>query len=779
MLERVRAILRLGPAPGALRRTDLKRAPEGPIARARGLAAHPVFIPTLIIALALVAVTSGTVWWARAQAPLAPGRVMDRTIVVRTEFRVLDAEATRRARDDARSRAPRLYDADEAVFQSIEQSLLTLPTVLASAPSLAEVAPEIREAFGLTEPQFEAIRAETAGGEATGQWQNRVARLMRRLEREPLLPGEEYQRALQSGTDRIELRRGPGADNILKDAAIAIDSERFAEKVRAIAESCGFSGPRLDAVVHRLTHNARPTYAFNRDATEQRREDAARSIPDQLITYRLGDVIVQRGEALSETDYDIIQREHAEFRAQLPAAARWLPLAGVAGLMSVIVFALLGYLRQYYPRILRSPARFAGVAALLGVTAAVTVWLGVNWPASVWLTSLGPVLLVAMILIVAYDPRVAMVLGAVQGVVIGIALDMPVGYFAVVAAGIAIAGWRMREVRSRNDVIGASILVAVAAGLATLIIGLLDRPLGVGTHALVLREILSDALRAAVGGFAAGALTLVLMPAIERLFGVVTGMTLSEWRDPRQPLLRELQQRAPGTFNHSHGVATLAEAAAEAIGADGLHLYVGALYHDIGKMIKPEYFVENQGGGHNKHARLSPAMSLLVIVGHVKDGLELAREYGLPESLHHYIESHHGTTLVQYFFEAARRQAVEGRSDDEPEEIEYRYPGPRPRTREAAILMIADAVESATRAMAEPTPARIAALVHSIAHKRLMDGQFDDCGLTLRELAAIEEAITKGLCAIYHGRIAYPTESVTEDGEGEAAASRAAAEQSG
>lgn len=764
MLDAIRRALGFGNSRGAtLRRADLKLAPSGGIAGARELIVHPAFLPTLLIALALVAVTSVTVWWSRSNLVIAPGRVMDETRTVRAEFRVVDAETTARERNDRRSRSPRLYDADEAVFQALEQSLMTLPAAIASAATLNDVAPEIRDAFGLTEESLAAVRAESTEGGVSEQWQSRVQRLIRRLEREPLLSNEEYQRALQGSTDRLELRRKDSIDNVLKDAAIDLDSATMREKVRGFAEAAGFTGPRLDAIVNRLTHKPRPLYVFNRDATEQRRDEAARAVPDQFITFRPGDVIFQRGEVLTEEDLASATLEDAEYQSRIPASSRWLRHAGIVGLMSVIVFALMGYLRVYYPSIVRSPARLAGVAALLGVTGALTCWLGVSWPGALWLISVGPVVLGAMILIVAYDPRVAMVLAAALGVVIGISLRMPVGYFAVIVTSIAVAGWRLREIRGRNDVIAAAALVACTAAITTLIIGLLDRPLGGDSHRAVLIEIVGDAVRAGVGAFAAGALTLVLLPAVERVFDVVTGMTLSEWRDPRRPLLRELQQRAPGTFNHSHTVATLAESAAEAIGANGMHLYVGALYHDIGKMIKPEYFVENQGGGFNKHAKLSPAMSLLVIVGHVKDGMELAREYALPRSLHHYIESHHGTTLVQYFYDAAKRQAAEDRNDDEPEEVEYRYPGPRPRTKEAAILMVCDAVESATRAMAEPTPARIAALVHSLANKRLMDGQFDDCGLTLRELAQVEDAVIKGLCAIYHGRIAYPAEAVNSD----------------
>ncbi|MEO1513092.1 MAG: HDIG domain-containing metalloprotein, partial [Planctomycetota bacterium] len=283
-----------------------------------------------------------------------------------------------------------------------------------------------------------------------------------------------------------------------------------------------------------------------------------------------------------------------------------------------------------------------------------------------------------------------------------------------------------------------------------------------------------------VGGLLAGGITLFVLPVVERAFGIATGMTLIELRDPKHELLKEVQRRAPGTYNHSLNVASIAEAAAEAIGADSLLTYVGALYHDVGKASKPEYFVENQSGGPNRHDKLSPAMSVLVIVGHVKDGLEMAREYRLPKPLHHFIEAHHGTTLVEFFYNRAKKQSskengeaeaepkdgkgrdpkakeAEGESASRPPaEIDYRYPGPKPKTREVAILMLADAVESTTRTMAEPTPSRIDALVRELAHKRLVDGQFDECDLTFRDLQLIVESIGKSVAAIYHARIQYP-----------------------
>jgi putative nucleotidyltransferase with HDIG domain len=260
-------------------------------------------------------------------------------------------------------------------------------------------------------------------------------------------------------------------------------------------------------------------------------------------------------------------------------------------------------------------------------------------------------------------------------------------------------------------------------------------------------------------------------------------MTLLDYSDANQPLLKRLAMEAPGTFSHSLLLGSIAEAAAEAIGRNGLLCRVGAYYHDIGKINKPSYFVENEMGSTSRHKELSPAMSQLVIVGHVKDGIEMAKEYSLPVVLRQFIETHHGTTLIEYFYNEAKKKHDEKQAPPSPDtkkgvsgspppsESEFRYAGPKPRTKEAAIIMLGDTVEGAVRSLTEVTPTKIEAVVHNMAMKRLQDGQFDECDLSLRELSQIETSISKALAAHYHGRIAYPKapdvpeETSTENGK--------------
>jgi len=273
------------------------------------------------------------------------------------------------------------------------------------------------------------------------------------------------------------------------------------------------------------------------------------------------------------------------------------------------------------------------------------------------------------------------------------------------------------------------------------------------------RFILFDAGRNFGWGALAGFLVSGALPVVEWCFGIVTDVTLQVLADGSHPLIQELLVRAPGTYTHSMTVATLAEAAAEAIGANPLLARVGSYFHDVGKMLKPHYFIENQAG-ENRHDALEPALSTLVIIGHVKDGVALAEEYGLPRPIVDFIRQHHGTTLVEYFYrEALKQQEVTGPGPC-PLEPSFRYPGPKPQSRENGVVMLADCVESSSRALSDPTPGSLRKLVHDLLMKRLLDGQFEESGLTLTELHLIEESLCKGLIALHHSRIKYPETKV-------------------
>jgi putative nucleotidyltransferase with HDIG domain len=371
----------------------------------------------------------------------------------------------------------------------------------------------------------------------------------------------------------------------------------------------------------------------------------------------------------------------------------------------------------------------------------------------IYLLGVMPTLLVATILAIAYDKRFALGAGCIHAVFVTLAANVGMGLLLVLVAGVLVTAMLLDEVRTRRKLVEVGFAAGLAMAVAAIATGFAQLDNWV--------NVLTNGLYALIGGVAVGVAVLGMLPFIEKAFRISTGMTLLELADVNHPLLRRLQSEAPGSYNHSMQVAVLAEEAARAIGANALLCRVAGYYHDVGKIHKSDYFIENQSGGHNRHLNLSPSVSLLIIIGHVKDGVELAREYNLPREVTPFIQEHHGTTLVEFFYRTAKDQQAAvpetERSGDVPES-QYRYPGPKPRSKETAIMMLADTVESATRAMKEHNPSRIEARVHDLALKRLHDGQFDDCDLTLRELDLVKQSLVKSLLHIYHGRIEYPSD---------------------
>jgi putative nucleotidyltransferase with HDIG domain len=712
-------------------------------------------------------VVGAAAMWTREQPLVAVGRIAHETRTVRTTFEVVDEQATDREREKARQQAPRVYQLNVGEHEKLIAELENLPRAVADVVSVDDVEAGLRERFGLTPDTLAAIQFQVEQGQVRESWSQRVRKLGENLLVTPLLDPTEYQVENTTPNVDVELRRPGGPSRPVRKGNVTnVQSAQLRDEMIALAARSTFQGSLLEVVVNRLTWQPKPNYLFDQAATTAAQDIQAAHVNPQKITHTEREIIFRRGDVVKAEQLELFATDLRKTRAAAQPWQVWLGRASVLGLVGAVALALAGYTILFCPRIRRNPLRVAAVAGLLGAAALVACWGTAVQPQLAALVAIAPTVFVSVILAIAYERRVALAYGSLHGLVVCVGLDQPVGMYALMIAGVGTAVWQLKEVRDRNTLIRMGVLEGLALGIGMLIAGVLELP--VTPEAL--EQTAWDASLAAFGGLLVGGITLFILPTVERAFDITTGMTLIELRDPKQPLLRQLQQRAPGTYNHSLNVASLAEAAADSIGCNGLLTYVGALYHDIGKVNKPDYFVENQTPGFNKHDKLSPAMSLLVIVGHVKDGMELAREFGLPRALHHFIEAHHGTTLVEYFYHRARKQAAAadlgagadgggagGGGGEGPEEIEYRYPGPKPRTREAAILMLCDAVESTARSMADPTPSRIDATVRAIATKRLMDGQFDESDLTLRELNIVVETVSKTLAAIYHGRIAYPS----------------------
>lgn len=484
---------------------------------------------------------------------------------------------------------------------------------------------------------------------------------------------------------------------------------------------------------------------------------ARRSIAPIIERYPRDTLLVGRGQPISEEQHNLLKLESAAFQTSLKRGDHIRH-----GLSLFLVFTLLSLIVVFYV------ARFQHALAsslpkVIGVCAVVllTIITGLLLAHLSWHAVLVPLTVTALILTIAYNPQFSLLMSLSLTLAMIVMLGGKLGDLLVAMGGQAAAVMMLRNVRTRTKLVEVGIMAGVAY-LAMTLATMLHAEQG-------WKLIAFDGLKVFTWGTLSGFIVSGILPLVERAFNIVTDVTLLELSDGH-PLLQELVRRAPGTYTHSITVATLAEPAAEAIGANPLLARVGSYFHDIGKMLKPQYFIENQAG-ENRHDALEPALSTLIIIGHVKDGLALADQYRLPRPIIDFIQQHHGTTLVEYFYrEALRQQESLGmgpRNDGQPHPLEptFRYPGPKPQSREAGIVMLSDSVESASRALAQPTPGSLRKLVHDLLMKRLLDGQFEESGLTLTELHVIEETLCKGLIALYHSRIKYPEPAEREQRE--------------
>ncbi|MGE0269110.1 MAG: HD family phosphohydrolase [Candidatus Omnitrophota bacterium] len=359
-----------------------------------------------------------------------------------------------------------------------------------------------------------------------------------------------------------------------------------------------------------------------------------------------------------------------------------------------------------------------------------------------------PVPAIALLTMLLFNSRtltfvMAFISSTLVSLILNGGLDMMLTYFM----GGLVGAYSVREARTRGRLILAGFLISI---MHTVCIFLLNPH----PSLLMSRPFLDQYLLPLIlNGYISTFIVAATLKVFEYLFGVLTNFSLLELSDFNQPLLKRMILEAPGTYHHSLVVSNLAETAADAIGAHSLLTRVGAYYHDIGKMVKPEYFTENQMMGPNKHDNIEPSMSRLVIINHVKEGIELARKNKLNPVIIDFIPQHHGTSLIYYFYQKSVEEAQDGERVDEET---FRYPGPKPQSRETAITLLADSVEGATRALDDPNPSNIEVTVKKVINNKFIDGQLDECPLTLKEIDKISSTFIRVLTAMYHGRVKYP-----------------------
>jgi len=693
------------------------------------------------------------------------GFTPQRDIIATVDFeKPLPAE-TELAREQAANQVRYVYIQDSAPLEQLRSALKNEVVELASAEKLSELRkglwdgfsapaqPNVERDLKQEEVDFLKLRALVDSKDRIAQFEEKLTAAFSDIEQNGIL--EEPQ---QLGTEKtttgiagsqIEVEvhppgryafpHVPKLADVRKPAPAAKLHMRLKEAFDTdVAQRLFYwLGPKLADLV---------TLQLDRDKTMEKREEARRAVPPVTQKFPKGEAELARaGEAIDAATRDLLRLEYDKAIEQRTTSDKLYRSLSVFG-MFFALFTLAGFYIYFRNPVLLVDLRKFSRLLLLFVLA---VSLSMMASGDRLRAEMIPILVFGMTVGLAYNQELALLLAAALGLVVVIALGQDLAAYVIILSATATSVLLVGRVRTRSRLIYVGLIAGGVAALTAIGVSI------VSNHPITL-QLAREALRDGAWAIVASFLVTGLLPFIEKIFDVLTDLSLLEIGDPSHPLLQELVRRAPGTYNHSINVASLAEAAAEAIGARGLLVRVGAYFHDIGKMLKPGYFVENQGLEGNRHETLLPAMSTLVIIAHIKDGADLARQHHLPQPIIEFIQTHHGTTLVEYFFKRASEQSEADPNASEVDESSFRYPGPKPQSKEAAVLMVADATESASRTLVDPTPGRIEGLVHDLAMKRLLDGQFDECGLTLQELNSIEDSLIKSLTAVYHGRVKYP-----------------------
>ncbi|MCL4502847.1 MAG: HDIG domain-containing protein [Deltaproteobacteria bacterium] len=495
-----------------------------------------------------------------------------------------------------------------------------------------------------------------------------------------------------------------------------------------------------------LVPNVSPNWA----ETHERQQVRLKELQPVYFKVKKGEMLIREGEPVT-----------AMHLVKLDAQKKLYPRNRAVVIFLGIFFCLMVLLAVFYQlaslslrNFSQRPRDLAFLAALLLTSALMNkslLVLGENLAKNLPVVGLNLVYLLPMGLPAIFA---AMFLGLETGVGVAflnatftaLMVPRPFPLFLYFVIGGLVAVWGVKNCRRRNSLIRAGLDISLANVCLLAAFKLLEYP-------FALKDLLNGEIFAISGGLLTGILALGLTPIMEATFRYSSNIRLLELLNLDQPVLRELMLVAPGTYHHSLVVGQMVEAAAETIGANPMLAKAAAYYHDVGKIKKPVYFVENQMAGENKHEKLAPSMSSLILIAHVKDGVELARKHYLGEAIADIIRQHHGTSFISYFYHKAKAQALN------PEKVnieDYRYPGPRPQTKEAGLVLLADQVEAASKTLTEPTPARIQGLVQKIINNVFADGQLDECELTLKDLHHIAKSFHMILGGIFHQRIQYP-----------------------
>lgn len=701
------------------------------------------------------------------------GDIADRHIEAPYDFTVEDKEATFQRQRETIERVPGVFGLDLRVNARLESELRE---AFAQARKLIEaeqeklgIAPARSLPRGTREalwPKLKEILPRFSQSDVLRMFllhsfhpdlENQLVKLLQEslkypgvvLSRETLVP---YQ-------DRGVLLRNTitGQDEFLKDSTALKDLVQARSLLRHNRyELTGLSEGEKNQIVTFLDGWVVPNVQFNEAETQALEQLATREVDPVLVQVKKGRTIVRVGDEIRSKELMLLEALQKRKQPRRLAGEFF----GLFILVSFFLFGLWHYFVFHQKKHKKIRNHYLLMALVLTASLVITkifIFLAEVVAESLMTEGLqnpthfyffAPLAGGALLVVLLIDVNLAILYSVIFAVFTALLTGENI-FFVYTLTGSLGAVYALGQYRERSAIIGAGLAVGAVNVLTGLALQLFASYTDFQWDIMAVR---------AVGGIAGGVFAamwaFLWLPILEYLFQITTDIRLLELSNLNKPILRRLAVEAPGTYHHSIMVGTLAEAAAEAIEANALLVRVGAYYHDIGKIKKPEYYVENQIYTSNKHESLSPSMSSLIIAGHVKDGLALAEEINLVPKVRDMIPQHHGTRLMTYFYQKAKDAS--GEKGPGINENDFRYPGPKPQSKEAAILMLSDQVEAAARTLQDPTPGQIRSLIKRLIQSTIQDGQFDECDITMSELDKIAQAFERTITTMYHHRIEYP-----------------------
>lgn len=478
----------------------------------------------------------------------------------------------------------------------------------------------------------------------------------------------------------------------------------------------------------------KPNSFYDKEKTERLKNEVIENTPPVMV--KKDQIIVMEGEQITSEKYVLLKSLGL---LNTDSRSEWYIYISLGIIVILVLFLQIFYIYKYQKEIYKDWTKLLLINIITCIVLIFARTLNIISPFLI------PLAFAPMLMTLLLNHRVSLTINVLNVVLIAAAVNFNVEIIILAVLNTVIGALILQKLHQRNDILFSGIYIAAINVLVTLSIGFL---LSNNGGAVIIKDALS-----LVGSALSGILTVGLLPFFESSFDIVTTIKFLELSNPNSPLLKRLLMEAPGTYHHSILVANLAEVAAEEVGGNPVMARVCSYYHDVGKIKRPYFFKENQIGTDNPHNKITPNLSSLIITSHVKDGLELAKDFRLPKVIHDIIEQHHGTSLVKYFYVTAKN------SSENPEQIneeDFQYPGPIPTTKESGIIMLADSVEASVRSISDPSQSKIENMVNNIIKSKLNEGQLDNCDLTLKDLNKIKAAFIKTLMGIYHQRIEYP-----------------------